>query len=79
MPVPKMNLYDAFVAAGDEDENASIPASRRLVDYVLDQRPVDDRQHLLSAMALVLAGMEFRARQRESTSFPNRFHGKRGG
>ena len=39
-------LDDALVAAGDEDEvlDAGLP---RLVDDMLDQRPVDHRQHLL--------------------------------
>src|SRR6516162_4309863 len=39
-------LDDALVATGDEDEmlDAGLP---RLVDDMLDQRPVDDRQHLL--------------------------------
>ena len=45
LPV-EMVLDDALVAAGDEDE--MLDAGRaRLVDDVLDQRPVDHRQHLL--------------------------------
>ena len=45
LPV-EMVFDDALVAAGDEDEmlDAGFP---RLVDRILDQRPVDDRQHLL--------------------------------
>ncbi len=39
-------LDDAFVAAGDEDEMLDAGLAR-LVDDVLDQRPVDHRQHLL--------------------------------
>ena len=35
-----------LVAAGDEDEMLDAGFAR-LVDRVLDQRPVDDRQHLL--------------------------------
>ena len=42
----EMVFDDAFVAAGDEDE--MLDAGRaRLVDHVLDQRAVDDRQHFL--------------------------------
>ena len=42
----EMVLDDALVAAGDEDE--MLDAGRaRLVDHMLDHRPVDDRQHLL--------------------------------
>ena len=42
----EMILDDAFVAAGDEDE--MLDAGRaRLVDDMLDQRPVDHRQHFL--------------------------------
>ena len=39
-------LDDALVAAGDEDEVLDAGGAR-LVDHVLDDRPVDDRQHLL--------------------------------
>ena len=42
----EMILDDAFVAAGDEDEMLDAGLAG-LVDDVLDQRPVDDRQHLL--------------------------------
>jgi hypothetical protein len=38
-------LDDALVAAGDEDEVLD-PGLARLVDDMLDQRPVDHRQHL---------------------------------
>jgi hypothetical protein len=39
-------LDDSLVAAGDEDEVLDAGLAR-LVDHVLDQRPVDHRQHLL--------------------------------
>ena len=39
-----MILDDALVAAGDEDEVLDAGLAG-LVDDVLDQRPVDDRQH----------------------------------
>ena len=42
----EMVLDDALVAAGDEDEMLDAGLAR-LVDDVLDQRPVDHRQHLL--------------------------------
>ena len=42
----EMVLDDAFVAAGDKNEMLDAGRSR-LIDDVLDQRPVDDRQHLL--------------------------------
>ena len=42
----EMVLDDALVAAGDEDEMLDAGLAR-LVDHVLDQRPVDDRQHFL--------------------------------
>ena len=42
----EMVLDDALVAAGDEDEMLDAGLAR-LVDHMLDQRPVDDRQHLL--------------------------------
>ena len=42
----EMVLDDALVAAGDEDEMLDAGLAR-LVDHVLDQRPVDHRQHLL--------------------------------
>ncbi len=42
----EMVLDDALVAARDEDEvlDAGFP---RLVDHILDHRPVDDREHFL--------------------------------
>ena len=42
----EMVLDHALVAAGDEDEMLDAGLAR-LVDHVLDQRPVDHRQHLL--------------------------------
>ena len=42
----EMVLDDALVAAGDEDEMLDAGLAG-LVDDVLDQRPVDHRQHLL--------------------------------
>ena len=42
----EMILDHALVAAGDEDEVLDAGLAR-LVDHVLDQRPVDDGQHLL--------------------------------
>ena len=42
----EMILDDAFVAPGDEDEMLDAGLAG-LVDDVLDQRPVDHRQHLL--------------------------------
>src|SRR5262249_25958868 len=42
----EMVLDDALVAPGDEDEMLDAGLAR-LVDHVLDQRPVDHRQHLL--------------------------------
>ena len=42
----EMVLDHRFVAPGDEDEMLD-PGLARLVDRVLDQRPVDDRQHFL--------------------------------
>src|ERR1044071_3828239 len=41
-----MVLDHRLVAAGDEDEMLDAGLAR-LVDHVLDQRPVDDGQHLL--------------------------------
>src|SRR5215813_5635872 len=41
-----MVFDDSLVAAGDEDEVLDAGLAR-LIDHVLDQRPVDDRQHLL--------------------------------
>ena len=41
-----MVLDDALVAPGDEDEMLDAGLTR-LVDDKLDERPVDDRQHLL--------------------------------
>ena len=45
LPV-EMVLDDSLVAASDEDEMLDAGLAR-LVDHVLDQRPVDHRQHLL--------------------------------
>ena len=45
LPV-EMIFDDALVAAGDEDEMLD-PGLAGLVDDVLDERPVDHRQHLL--------------------------------
>ena len=42
----EMIFDDAFVAAGDEDEMLDAGLAR-LVDDMLDQRPVDHRQHFL--------------------------------
>ena len=42
----EMILDDGLVAAGDEDEMLD-PCLPRLVDHVLDDRPVDHRQHFL--------------------------------
>ena len=42
----EMVFDDALVAAGDEDEMLDAGLAR-LVDHVLDQRAVDDRQHFL--------------------------------
>ncbi len=42
----EMVLDDALVAAGDEDEMLDAGLAG-LVDDVLDERPVDDRQHFL--------------------------------
>ncbi len=42
----EMILDDRLVAAGDEDEVLD-PRVARLVDDILDDRPVDDRQHFL--------------------------------
>jgi hypothetical protein len=47
----EMVLDDGLVAAGDEDEVLDTRLAR-LVDHVLDDRPVDDGQHLLG-IALV--------------------------
>ena len=41
-----MILERALAAAGDEDHLLD-PGLARLLDRILDQRPVDDRQHLL--------------------------------
>ena len=45
LPV-EMIFDDALVAAGDEDEMLDAGLAR-LVDDMLNQRPVDHRQHLL--------------------------------
>src|SRR5262249_57395493 len=42
----EMVLDDGLVAAGDEDEMFDAGLAR-FVDHMLDQRPVDHRQHLL--------------------------------
>src|SRR5207248_9685721 len=42
----EMILDDPLIAPGDKDEMLD-PGRARLVDHVLDQRPVDHRQHLL--------------------------------
>ena len=42
----EMVLDDAFVAPGDEDEMLDAGLAR-FVHHVLDQRPVDHRQHFL--------------------------------
>ena len=42
----EMILDDRLVAAGDEDEMLDAGLAR-LVDHILDDRPVDDRQHFL--------------------------------
>ena len=41
-----MVLDDALVASGDENELLDARLAR-LVDHVLEDRPIDDRQHLL--------------------------------
>ncbi len=70
-----MVLDHAFVPPGDEDEmlDAGLP---RLVDHMLDQRPVDDRQHFLRH------GLGGRQEARAETGdreygFANRFHVRR--
>ena len=69
----EMVLDDALVAAGDEDEMLDAGLAR-LVDHVLDQRPVDDRQHLLGHR--LGGGQEpgAEAGDRED-GFADRFHG----
>jgi hypothetical protein len=42
----EMVLDDGLVAAGDEDEMLDAGLAR-FVDHMLDQRPLDHRQHLL--------------------------------
>ena len=59
-------LDDALVATGDEDEVLD-PGFARLVDRVLDQRPVDDRQHFL--------GHGLGGRQEAGAETRNRKHG----
>ncbi len=68
----EMVLDHRLVAAGDEDEMLDAGLAR-LVDHVLDQRPVDHRQHLLGHRlgGGQEAGAE--ARHRENR-FANRFH-----
>ena len=68
----EMVLDHALVAPGDEDEVLDAGLAR-LVDHVLDQRPVDDRQHLLRH------GLGGRQEARAETGdgedgFANRFH-----
>ena len=70
----EMILDHALVAAGDEDEMLD-PGFARLVDHVLDDRPVDYREHLLGHR---LGGGQkpgAEARNREH-SLANRRHGK---
>ena len=57
---------DALVAAGDEDEMLDAGFTR-LVHGVLDQRPVDDREHFL--------GHGFGCRQETRTESGNGEHG----
>src|SRR5712691_2320811 len=65
-------LDHPLVAAGDEDEVLDT-GGHRLVDHMLDQRPVDHRQHLLGHRlgGRKEAGPE--AGDREN-GFANRFH-----
>ena len=68
----EMVLDHALVAPGDEDEMLDAGLAR-LVDDMLDQRPVDDRQHLLRH------GFGGRQEARSETGdgengFANRFH-----
>ena len=68
----EMVLDHALVAAGDEDEmlDAGLP---RLVDDVLDQRPVHDRQHFLGHG--LGGGQESGAKScHRENRFANRFH-----
>ena len=69
----EMVLDDALVAAGDEDEMLDAGLAR-LVDHVLDQRPVDHRQHFLGHG--LGGGQEpgAEAGDREN-GFADRFHG----
>ena len=71
-----MILDNSFVPPGDEYEMLD-PRLARLVDDVLDQRPVDDRQHLLRHGLC--------CRQEPGTKpghgkdcFANDFHGRQG-
>ena len=69
----EMVLDHALVAAGDEDEMLDAGLAR-LVDHVLDQRPVDHRQHLLGHG--LGGGQEAGAEPGHGENgFANRFHG----
>ena len=67
-----MVLDHAFVSPGDEDEMLDAGLAR-FVDHVLDQRPVDDRQHFLrhGLGGRQEAGAETGDRE---NGFANRFH-----
>ena len=68
----KWSSITAFVAAGDEDEMLDAGLAR-LVDHVLDQRPVDHRQHLLGHR--LGGGQEAGAETGDrENGFANRFH-----
>ena len=69
----EMVLDHALVAAGDEDEMLDAGLAR-LVDDVLDQRPVDDRQHFLRHG--LGGGQEAGAEPGDrENGFADRFHG----
>ena len=68
----EMILDDALVAAGDENEVLDAGLAG-LVDDVLDQRPVDDRQHLLGHRLGRGQEAGAKAGNRED-GFANRFH-----
>ncbi len=68
----EMVLDHALVAAGDEDEMLDAGLAR-LVDHVLDQRPVDHRQHFLGHR--LGGGQEAGAEAGHGENgFANRFH-----
>src|ERR1700730_9469426 len=69
----EMVLDDALVAAGDEDEMLD-PGFARLVDRVLDQRPVHDGQHFLGHR---LGGRQEPGAETgdREDGFTDRFHG----